>query len=71
MKKQRKRVLTITEFASMGGKACAAKLTPEQRSANARHAIRARWKRVRAEQKEQKRQAKKQAEQTAKPQPVV
>jgi len=33
-----------------GGPARAAKMTPEQRSEAARHAINARWARVRAEQ---------------------
>ena len=35
--------MSIRDRASMGGKARAAKLTPEQRSESARHAVRARW----------------------------
>jgi len=35
--------LTITEFARMGGKALAAKMTPKQRRESARKAAEARW----------------------------
>jgi hypothetical protein len=35
--------LTITEFARMGGKALAKKLTKKQRSDSARRAAQARW----------------------------
>lgn len=38
------------ERASKGGKARAAKMTPEQRSASARKAVNARWAKVRAAQ---------------------
>lgn len=40
-----KRPLTIQEFARLGGKARAKKLTPEQRRESARKAIAARWER--------------------------
>jgi hypothetical protein len=40
---QRRKPLTIQEFARMGGKARARKLTAEQRSESARKAINARW----------------------------
>lgn len=36
------------EMSSMGGKARAAKMTPEQRSESARHAVNTRWARLRA-----------------------
>jgi T5orf172 domain len=36
-------VMTATEFQRLGGKARAAKFTPEQRSQQARAAVRARW----------------------------
>lgn len=42
-------ILTQREFASMGGKARSAKLTPKERSEAARKAVRARWARVRAQ----------------------
>ena len=35
--------ITLREFASLGGKAAAAKMTPEQRKARAKAAIAARW----------------------------
>jgi hypothetical protein len=38
-----KKLLTITEFARMGGKALAAKMTPEQRAEAASKASKARW----------------------------
>ena len=43
----KRRPMTVTEFARLGGLAAMAKLTPEQRSANARKAIMARWAKVR------------------------
>jgi hypothetical protein len=43
MAKEKK--LTVSEFARIGGKARARKLTPEQRRASARKAARARWER--------------------------
>ena len=46
--------MTITEFARMGGKACAAKRTKAERVAAAKHAINARWARVRAEKKKKR-----------------
>ncbi len=47
-----KKPLTITEFARMGGKARAAKLSPEERSRIAKKAVRAREaKRARERQK--------------------
>jgi hypothetical protein len=47
------RELTIGEFARMGGLACQAKRTPEERSAAARKAINARWKKVRAAKRQE------------------
>jgi len=41
----KKKALTIKEFASLGGKARAKKLTKKQRSQQARKAINARWAR--------------------------
>jgi hypothetical protein len=41
MAKEKK--LTFSEFARIGGKARAKKLTPEQRKASARKAAQARW----------------------------
>ncbi len=35
--------MTVSELASLGGKAAARKLTPEQRKAAARKAAQARW----------------------------
>jgi hypothetical protein len=35
--------MTLSEFSSRGGKAAAAKLTPEERKARARAAIAIRW----------------------------
>jgi hypothetical protein len=43
VKKKNGPKMTYAEFASKGGKARAEKLTPEQRSASARKAARARW----------------------------
>ena len=43
-----KRRMTVQEFARLGGKACAAKRTPEERSEAARRAVRARWDRAKA-----------------------
>lgn len=43
--KASKKPMTITEFAAMGGRAAAAKMTKEQRSARAKKAAKARWKR--------------------------
>ncbi len=40
------------EFARLGGKARAKKLTPEERSEAARKAVQARWAKVKAEQSE-------------------
>ena len=45
-------------MASLGGKARAASLTPEQRSKSARKAIRARWKKYYEEHPEKKRKGK-------------
>ena len=47
----RKRELTVSEFARMGGYALARKRTPEERTAAARKAGQARWKRYRAKKK--------------------
>jgi hypothetical protein len=47
--------LTQREMASMGAKALNAKLTPEQRSANATKAINIRWERYRAKVAESRR----------------
>ena len=38
--------MTLTEFASKGGKARAAKLTPQKRARIARKAAKARWSKV-------------------------
>jgi hypothetical protein len=46
-KKARKKVLTITEFARMGGLARAASMTPKQRSEAARYAMSVRWRKHR------------------------
>ncbi len=43
--------LTITEFARMGGKALAAKMTKKERSESARRAALARWSKKKAEKK--------------------
>ena len=40
--------MTASEMGKKGGKASAAKLTPEQRSARARKAARKRWKKKKA-----------------------
>jgi hypothetical protein len=39
-----KKPLTITEFARMGGKALAKKMTKQERQESARRAAQARWK---------------------------
>jgi hypothetical protein len=41
--RKRKKVLTITEFARMGGYALARKRSQEQRIAAAKHAVGVRW----------------------------
>ena len=41
--------LTIQEFARMGGKALAKKMTKEQRSEKMRRAVKARWAKVKKE----------------------
>jgi hypothetical protein len=46
-----KKPLTIQEFARLGGKARAKRLTPEQRQASARKAIQARWAKQKAKSK--------------------
>jgi hypothetical protein len=38
-----KKPLTISDFARMGGKARAKKLTPQERKESARKAVQARW----------------------------
>jgi hypothetical protein len=43
-----------TKLASMGGKALAKKMTPEQRSESARKAVNARWEKYRARPKTKK-----------------
>jgi hypothetical protein len=48
MAKEKK--LTLSEFARIGGKARARKLTPEQRKASARKAAQARWAKKRKAQ---------------------
>jgi hypothetical protein len=48
MAKEKK--LTLSEFARIGGKARARKLTPEQRKASARKAAQARWAKERKAQ---------------------
>jgi hypothetical protein len=50
-KKKRKRTpkFSAEEWARRGGKARAKKLTPEQRSEQARRAVQARWERYRKE----------------------
>jgi hypothetical protein len=48
MAKEKK--LTLSEFARIGGKARARKLTPEQRKASARKAAQARWAKQRKAQ---------------------
>ncbi len=40
--------MTISEMASMGGKATAKKLTPEERKESARKAAQARWSKQKA-----------------------
>ena len=47
----RGRVLTVTEFARMGGLAAARKLTPQELSARGRRMVAARWKKWREAQK--------------------
>jgi hypothetical protein len=42
--------LTIREFAAMGGRARAKKLTKEQRQASARKAVLARWAKAKKEE---------------------
>ena len=44
-----KKPLTIQEFARLGGKARAKKLTAEERRESARNAVRTRWARVKKE----------------------
>jgi len=44
-----KKPLTVTEFARLGGKARAAKMTAEQRSESARKAVQSRkWRKVKS-----------------------
>lgn len=47
----RRKELTITEFARMGGKALAASRTPKERREAALKALTARWARYRAKKK--------------------
>lgn len=42
-RRNKKNPMTIKEMASLGGKATAKKLTPQQRKASARRAAQARW----------------------------
>jgi hypothetical protein len=42
-KKHRKKPLTVSEMARLGGQATAKKLTPKQRRESARKAAKARW----------------------------
>jgi hypothetical protein len=43
LKKRRKKPLTVSEMARLGGQATAKKLTPEQRHESAKKAANARW----------------------------
>jgi hypothetical protein len=47
----REKQLTLSEFARLGGKARAKKLTPEERKAGARKAAKARWAKKKAASK--------------------
>lgn len=49
-----KQPMTITQVASLGGRAAAANATPEERSARARAAAIARWKKYRRAAKKAK-----------------
>lgn len=46
--------MTLREFAAMGGRACQANRTPEERSEAGRKAVTIRWMRVRAAAKASK-----------------
>ena len=48
------RVITLREFAALGGKAVAAKRTPAERTAIARRAVETRWAKHRAAKAAQK-----------------